>query len=62
MVVVDYKTDTLDTPKRVEDAATRHRTQMGLYAWETQEVTGKAVREAVAALPPSLRKSSLSPI
>ena len=47
MVVVDYKTDTLDNAQEVDDAATRHRTQMGLYALATQEVTGKPVAEAV---------------
>ena len=47
MVVVDYKTDSLDTEQEVEDAADRHRTQMGLYAWATHEVTGKPVAEAV---------------
>ena len=29
MVVVDYKTDTLDNAQEVEDAATRHRTPNG---------------------------------
>ena len=47
MVMVDYKTDSLDTAQEVADATTRHRTQMGLYALATQEVTGKPVREAV---------------
>ena len=47
MVVVDYKTDTLDTARQVEDAAAQHALQMGLYAWAAQEVTGKPVREAV---------------
>ena len=47
MVVVDYKTDSLDTAQEVADATTRHRTQMGLYALATQEVTGKPVTEAV---------------
>ena len=47
MVVVDYKTDTLDTAQQVEDAAAQHALQMGLYAWAAQEVTGKPVREAV---------------
>ena len=47
MVVVDYKTDSLDTEQEVADATRRHRLQMGLYAWATQEVTGKPVTEAV---------------
>ena len=47
MVVVDYKTDSLDTEQEVEDATRRHQLQMGLYAWATQEVTGKPVTEAV---------------
>ena len=47
LVVVDYKTDSLDTAQEVADATARHRTQMGLYALATQEVTGKPVTEAV---------------
>ena len=47
MVVVDYKTDSLDSAQEVDDATTRHRTQLGLYAWATQEITGKPVAEAV---------------
>ena len=47
LTIVDYKTDSLSTAQEVEDAAAQHATQMGLYAWATQEVTGKPIKESV---------------
>lgn len=47
LTIIDYKTDSVETPEDVEQAAQRHATQMGLYAWAAGQVTGKPVRQAV---------------
>ena len=47
MVVVDYKTDSVDTDEGMHAAEQQHAVQMGLYAWAAREVTGRPVREAV---------------
>ena len=47
LTIIDYKTDSVETPEDVAQAAQRHAVQMGLYAWAAGEVTGKPVRQAV---------------
>lgn len=46
MVVVDYKTDSVDTDEGMKAAVQQHAIQLGLYTWAAQEVTGRRVREA----------------
>ena len=47
LTIIDYKTDSVETPDDIAQAAQRHATQMGLYAWAAAKVTGKPVRQAV---------------
>ena len=47
LTIIDYKTDSVETPEDIAQAAQRHAVQMGLYAWAAGEVTGKEVRQAV---------------
>ena len=46
LVVVDYKTDAVDSD-HVEDAAARYGPQGGAYALAVQRATGKSVTEVV---------------
>lgn len=47
LTIIDYKTDSVETPADIAQAAQRHAVQMGLYAWAAGQVTGKEVRQAV---------------
>lgn len=47
LTIIDYKTDSVETPEDIAQAAQRHAVQMGLYAWAAGQVTGKPVRQAV---------------
>ena len=47
LTIIDYKTDSVETPDDIAQAAQRHAVQMGLYAWAAGQVTGKPVRQAV---------------
>ncbi len=46
LVVVDYKTDAIDS-SQTEDAASRYRLQAGAYALMVSRATGKRVKEVV---------------
>jgi len=47
LVVVDYKTDVLETQEEVAERAVHYRLQAGAYALAVQAATGRPVREVV---------------
>ena len=47
LVVVDYKTDSLDTDEEVAARSGHYRVQVGAYALALQEATGWPVKEVV---------------
>ena len=47
LVVVDYKTDTLDSEEEIAERASQYRLQAGAYAQALQEATGRQVKEVV---------------
>ena len=49
-VLVDYKTDYVDSPERINELAQRYRIQMDLYAEALEQITGKPVKERILCL------------
>jgi ATP-dependent helicase/nuclease subunit A len=49
-VLVDYKTDYVDSPQKVKELAERYRIQMNLYAEALEQITGKPVKERILCL------------
>ncbi len=47
LVVVDYKTDVLETEEEIAQRAAHYRIQAGAYALALQEATGRTVKEVV---------------
>ena len=61
LVIVDYKTDTLEA-EETEDAAARYRLQAGSYALAIQQATGMPVKEVVFLFLQPRREETLSDI
>ena len=47
LVVVDYKTDSLETEQEIAARSGHYRIQAGAYALALQEATGRSVKEVV---------------
>ena len=47
LVVVDYKTDSLETEEEIAERSGHYRIQAGAYALALQEATGRSVKEVV---------------
>ena len=47
LVVVDYKTDSIETEEEIAARSVHYRIQAGAYALALQEVTGRVVKEVV---------------
>jgi ATP-dependent helicase/nuclease subunit A len=47
LVVVDYKTDVLETAEEMAERTKHYRLQAGAYAWIAQVTTGRPVKEVV---------------
>jgi len=47
LVVVDYKTDSLETEEEIAERSGHYRIQAGAYALALQEATGRTVKEVV---------------
>ena len=47
LVVVDYKTDSLETEEEIAARSVHYRIQAGSYALALQEATGRTVKEVV---------------
>jgi ATP-dependent exoDNAse (exonuclease V) beta subunit len=47
LVVVDYKTDTLETEEEIAERVRHHRLQAGAYALTVQAATRRTVKEVV---------------
>ena len=46
-VIVDYKTDYVDSPERVNELVKLYQKQMNLYSEALEQITGKPVRERI---------------
>jgi len=49
-VIVDYKTDYVNSPERINQIVKRYRMQMDLYAEALEQITGKPVKEKILYL------------
>jgi ATP-dependent helicase/nuclease subunit A len=47
LIVVDYKTDSLETEEDIAARSAHYRIQMGAYALALQEATGRSVKEVI---------------
>jgi len=47
LVIVDYKTDVLETEEEITARSRHYRIQVGAYALALQEATGRSVKEVV---------------
>ena len=47
---MDYKTDYVDSPERVNELVKLYQKQMNLYSEALEQITGKPVRERICLL------------